>query len=54
MAETMERLVLVTPKVIALAPGALIQAGTKQYTVTTAHELDGWKNEYELVKKGDA
>ncbi len=54
MAETTERLALVTPKVIMLEAGALIQAGTKHYTVTAVHDLDGCKNEYELIKKGDA
>lgn len=45
--------VLVTPKVIELAPGSLVEAGGKDYEVQVCHTLDPWKNEYEITRKED-
>lgn len=51
------RYVLVTPKAVQMAPGDLVTtrevfiAGT--YVVETCHCLDGYKNEYEVYRKGD-
>ncbi|MEG2177206.1 MAG: hypothetical protein RRY97_10060, partial [Oscillibacter sp.] len=45
--------VLVTPKGIVLAPGSWVEADGKIYMVLTAHELDPWKNEYEIRRRED-
>lgn len=45
--------VLVTPKVIELAPNSLVEAGGKDYAVQVCHTLDQWKNEYEIQRKED-
>nr|DAO07679.1 MAG TPA: putative head-tail adaptor [Caudoviricetes sp.] len=50
-------LVLVTPKVIGLKPGDIVtvQGGNAPgvYHVTVPHELDDYKNEYEIARRGD-
>ena len=48
------RRVLVTPKVIQLRPGDLVEAsGEPPYTVRQALDLDVWKNEYEIERQED-
>ena len=51
--ETETTYVLVTPKVIALKPGDLVQVGEGFYSVKIIHDLDGYKNEYEIHRKED-
>lgn len=46
-------LVLVTPKVIELAAGSLVEAGGRDYEVRVCHTLDPHKNEYEIARKAD-
>ncbi len=46
-------LVLVVPKAVVLAPGAWVQVGPDIYQVLAPHELDEWKNEYEIRRKED-
>lgn len=43
--------VLVTPKAVTLQPGDLVQVGEDFYTVKIIHNLDGYKNEYEIHRK---
>jgi len=45
--------VLVTPKVIGLSIGDLIEADGKTYNVQLAHMLDDFKNEYEISIVGE-
>lgn len=45
--------VLVTPKVITLAPGTWVICAGKYYRVLVPHELDEFKNEYEVRRKED-
>lgn len=45
--------VLVTPKVIDLEEGRLVEVAGVPYEVQTAHRLDRYKNEFEIVRKGD-
>ncbi len=45
--------VLVTPKAIELTPGGLVDVAAEPYEVLTAHTLDPFKNEYEIVRKRD-
>lgn len=45
--------VLVTPKVINLAPGSWIICAGKYYRILVPHELDEFKNEYEVRRKED-
>lgn len=49
--------VLVTGKPIALQPGDLVTITDGQapgvYHVTAGHKLDEWKNEYEIMQRGD-
>ncbi|MEG1683525.1 MAG: hypothetical protein RR295_06820 [Oscillospiraceae bacterium] len=47
------RFVLVTPKAVTLRPGTLVEAGGKLYAVLAAHELDWFKNEYEIERRED-
>lgn len=53
MAVTTTTLVLVVPKVITLARGSLVRCGTLDYEVQVAHELDKYKNEYEISRRAD-
>lgn len=45
--------VLVTPKVITLAPGSWVICAGKYYRVLVPHELDEFKHEYEVRRKED-
>lgn len=45
--------VLVTPKVIDLEEGRLVDVAGTAYEVQKAHRLDRWKNEFEIVRKAD-
>ena len=47
------RHVLVTPKVIELTPGQLVEVDGTAWPVTLAHTLDLWHNEYELERLVD-
>lgn len=47
------RHVLVTPKVIELKPGQLVEVDGVPWPVTVAHTLDLWHNEYELERTVD-
>jgi len=53
MAVSTSTLVLVVPKEITLAVGSLVRCDTKVYEVQIAHELDEWKNEYEITREAD-
>ena len=46
-------LVLVTPKVITLCPGCLVEARGAAWEVLAPHELDPYKNEYEIGRRVD-
>lgn len=48
------RYVLVTPKPIELQVGELVTIDETDYTVIIPHILDDFKNEYEIIVKGDA
>jgi hypothetical protein len=45
--------VLVTPKAMTLAPGSWVTVGGNYYRVLVPHELDQWKNEFEVRRKED-
>lgn len=45
--------ILVTPKVIELTPGRLVEVAGTRWPIQTAHLLDPWKNEYELKREVD-
>lgn len=45
--------VLVTPKAAVLAPGSWVIVGGDIYQVLIPHELNEWKNEYEIQRKAD-
>jgi hypothetical protein len=47
------RYVLVTPKVIDISIGVLVEIGGKRYEAVIPHTLDPHKNEYELQWRGD-
>ena len=47
-------LVLVTPKVIGLRVGEVVRMGGDAYRVQTVHDLDPYKNEYEVLREEDA
>lgn len=53
MAVVTRDLVLVVPKTVVLAPGAWVRAGEEIFQVLVPHELDEWKNEYEIQRKAD-
>lgn len=53
MAVVTRDLVLVVPKAVVLAPGAWVRAGEEIFQVLAPHELDEWKNEYEIRRKRD-
>ena len=46
-------LVLVTPKPITLRPGSLVEVRGAAWEVLVAHELDRYKNEYEIGRRVD-
>lgn len=45
--------VLVTPKAVVLQPGSLVDIAGTPYVVLAAHQLDPYKNEYEVMRKAD-
>ena len=47
------RLVLVVPKPIVLRPGSLVGARGAEWEVLVPHELDAFKNEYEIGRTVD-
>lgn len=53
MAVVTRDLVLVVPKAVVLAPGSWVRVGPDIYQVLVPHELDEWKNEYEIQRKAD-
>lgn len=46
-------LVLVVPKAIALRPGRLVEARGAAWEILVAHELDEFKNEYEIGRRAE-
>ena len=52
-AEVTGDLVLVTPKAVALKPGSWVIVGDRYFLVRVPHELDPFKNEYEVRRKED-
>ena len=52
-AEVTGDLVLVTPKAVALAPGSWVIAEARYFLVRVPHELDPYKNEYEIRRRED-
>ena len=46
-------LVLVTPKAVTLPPGGLVEARGALWEVLAPHELDAFKNEYEIGRTVD-
>lgn len=52
-AEVTGDLVLVTPKAVTLAPGSWVTVGDRYFLVRVPHELDPFKNEYEIRRKED-
>jgi len=46
-------LLLVTPKAIHLQPGCLVEARGAAWEITVPHELDEFKNQYEIVRRRD-
>lgn len=53
MATNGHRRVLVTPKVVRLRPGPLLEVDGTEWPVVTAYELDPHKNEYVLERTED-
>lgn len=47
------RYVLVAPKAVELHEGELVEADTKKYRVMLCHDLDEYKNEYEIERAED-
>ena len=52
-AEVTGDFVLVTPKAVALSPGSWVTVDGSYFLVRTPHELDEFKNEYEIRRKED-
>ena len=52
-AEVTGDLVLVTPKVVALKPDSWVLIGDRHFLVRVPHELDPYKNEYEIRRTED-
>lgn len=50
---TENTMVLITPKVITLASGEFVTVGETDYSVQICHDLDEYKNEYEIYRKRD-
>lgn len=48
-----ECFVLVSPKQIVMPPGALCEVSGVKYHIRTAHLLDPYKNEYEILRQSD-
>lgn len=46
-------LVLVTPKAVTLPPGSLVEARDAAWEVLVPHQLDPYKNEYEIGRRVD-
>ena len=46
-------LVLVTPKAVKLRSGCLVEVRDSAWEVLVPHELDEYKNEYEIGKRAD-
>lgn len=53
-AATQKVMVLVTPKPVTLRVGDLVTVGDDKYNVQIVHDLDEYKNEYEIAVRGDA
>lgn len=53
MAVNATAFVLVTPKIVDLEEGRLVDVDGTPYEIQTAHRLDAWKNEFEIVRKAD-
>lgn len=53
MATQVKQYVLVVPKAIRLNPGEVVIIDQISYTVAIPHELDEYKNEYEIVMEAD-
>ena len=51
MSHSEVRFVLVTPKVIEIEVGQLVNVGAEPYEVLIPHTLDAYKNEYEILRK---
>lgn len=52
-AEVTGDFVLVTPKEVSLKPGSWVTVGGAYFRVRAPHELDPYKNEYEIQRKED-
>lgn len=52
-AEVTGDLVLVTPKIVTLAPGSWVIVRDRYFLVRVPHELDSFKNEYEIRRRED-
>ena len=52
-AEVTGDLVLVTPKVVSLKPDSWVLIGDRHFLVRIPHELDRYKNEYEIRRTED-
>ena len=52
-AEVTGDFVLVTPKEVCLKPGSWVSVSGAYFLVRAPHELDPYKNEYEIRRKGD-
>lgn len=52
-AEVTGDLVLVTPKAVTLAPGSWVTVGDRYFLARVPHELDPFKNEYEIRRRED-
>lgn len=52
-AEVTGDFVLVTPKEVSLKPGSWVTVGGAYFLVRAPHELDPFKNEYEIRRKED-
>lgn len=53
MADNTVSYVLVTPKCVDLEEGRLVKADGLIYEIQTAHRLDEYKNEFEIVRRWD-
>lgn len=53
MAVTETQYILVTPKVILLDAGEVVEIGSDKYTVLLSHTLNEYRNEYEIIRKAE-
>ena len=53
MAVNATAFVRVTPKIVDQEEGRLVDVDGTPYEIQTAHRLDAWKNEFEIVRKAD-